>query len=79
MLAEGVRLHPGVFLHKVTVLKEDLDKASKEDIRVIWDALGLSGAVIVELDPDRRANEKVKKTGRAGVEQADGDKGDEQR
>ena len=38
MLAEGVRLHPGLGLDLVTVLKDDLDEARKEDIRVIWDA-----------------------------------------
>ena len=36
-LAEGVRLHPGLQLTYVHVLKPTLDEASKEDIRIIWD------------------------------------------
>ena len=43
MLAEGVRLHPGLHLEYVDVLKDDLDEASQEDIRVIWDALQTDG------------------------------------
>ena len=62
MLAEGLSLHPGLGLNKVTVLKEDLEEANKEDIRVIWDALLLSGVVSVELDPGNHGREKVTKT-----------------
>ena len=52
-LAEGVRLHPGLLLTYVHVLKPTLDEASKEDIRVIWDALEPNGYLIVELeDPE---------------------------
>ena len=57
MLAEGMK--PDLFLSKVTVLKEDLDEASKEDMRMIWDALLLSGVVIVGTTLRR---DKVKKT-----------------
>ena len=57
MLAEGMK--PDLFLSKVTVLKEDLDEASKEDMRMIWDALLLSGVVIVGTTVRR---DKVKKT-----------------
>ena len=42
-LIEGVRLHPGLHPAYVTVLKDDLDEASQEDIRVIWDALQTDG------------------------------------
>ena len=42
-LAEGVRLHPGLLLSCVTVLKDDLDEASQEDIKVMWDALETDG------------------------------------
>ena len=42
-LAEGVRLHPGFDPEYVSVLKDDLDEASREDIRVIWDALKTDG------------------------------------
>ena len=38
-LAEGVRLHPGLLLGYFSVLKDGLDEARKEDIRVMWDAL----------------------------------------
>ena len=62
MLAEGLSLHPGLGLNKVTVLKEDLEEANKEDIRVIWDALLLSGVVSVELDPGNHGRETVTKT-----------------
>ena len=36
MLAEDMRLHPGLLLTCVELLK---DEASEEDIRVLWDAL----------------------------------------
>ena len=61
MLAEGVRLQPDLLLDKFTLLKDDLDEAGNEDIRVIWDSLTLSGEVKVKLAP-KHPSEKVKKT-----------------
>ena len=62
MLAEGLRLHPGLLLDKVTILKEDLEDASKEDIRVIWDALSRAVDVLVKLDSGHQARDTFKKT-----------------
>ena len=50
-----------MLLDKFTLLKDDLDEAGKEDIRVIWDSLTLSGEVKVKLAP-KHPSEKVKKT-----------------
>ena len=50
VLAEGVRLHPGLHLDGVNVEKDDLDEASQEDIRVLWDALK-TGSEFSVLDP----------------------------
>ena len=43
-------------------MKDALDDASNEDIRVLWDALMLTGLVIVKLDAEHLKKEKVKKT-----------------
>ena len=59
-LAEGVRLHPGVRPTFVTVLKDDLDEASKEDIRVVWDALKTDGHFSV-VDPSQLDGQTVRK------------------
>ena len=62
MLAEGVTFHPNLNLIHVIVMKEDLNEASIKDIREIWDALKLSGAVLVVLDPEQRnKREKIRK------------------
>ena len=50
VLAEGVRLHPECRLSYVALLKDDLDDASQEDIRVMWDALETGGQFYVELN-----------------------------
>ena len=61
-LAEGVRLHPGVRPTFVTVLKDDLDEASKEDIRVIWDALETYGfGWFRVVDPSQEDGQTVRK------------------
>ena len=59
-LAEGVRLHPGLHPAYVTVLKDDLDEASKEDIRVVWDALKTDGHFSV-VDPSQLDGQTVRK------------------
>ena len=65
-LAEGVRLHPGLLLGYFSVLKDGLDEARKEDIRVVWDALE-TGRVWVDLDPEKDEEEEIEKTeGEAG-------------
>ena len=52
---------------ELTLLKDDLDEAKKEDIRVMWDAVKPSGWVCVELDPKKYNHEEVEKTeGEAG-------------
>ena len=43
VLAEGVRLPPRLRLWAVKGLKADLEEASQEDIRVLWDALKTDG------------------------------------
>ena len=43
VLAEEVRLHHGLLLWCVSVMKDDLDEATQEDIRVMWDALETYG------------------------------------
>ena len=61
-LAEGVRLHPGVRPTYVTILKDDLDEASKEDIRVIWDALETYGfGSFRVVDPSQEDGQTVRK------------------
>ena len=67
-IAEGVRLHPGLRLNCVTVLKDDLDEASQEDIRVMWDALETDGRFVVVLgDFELSSNfERVSKGGTKG-------------
>ena len=42
LLAEGLKSHPGVVKAAFTV-KESLDNASKEHLRVLWDALRPNG------------------------------------
>ena len=65
-LAEGVRLHPGLLLGYFSVLKDGLDEARKEDIRVVWDALE-TGRVWVDLDHEKDEEEEIEKTeGEAG-------------
>ena len=66
MLAEGVGLHPDLLLDEFTLLKDDLEEASQEDIRVIWDALTLSGKVKVKLDPECPSGRVKKTEGEAG-------------
>ena len=48
VVAEALRLHPGVVIEYVAALKDDLDEASHEDIRVIWDAIETDGMFVVE-------------------------------
>ena len=62
-LAEGVRLHPlRLRPAYVTVLKDDLDEASKEDIRVIWDALETYGfGSFRVVDPSQEDGQTVRK------------------
>ena len=48
VVAEGVRLHPGLVIEYVAALKDDLEEASHEDIRVIWDAIETDGMFVVE-------------------------------
>ena len=63
VLVEGVRLHPGLRLDDFAVLKSDLDEASREDIRVMWDALDAEdGEVIVIPDLEEYRSEIVRKT-----------------
>ena len=65
VLAEGMRLHPGLLLKYVFVTKDALDEASKEDMRVLWDALKTDGELEVGLleedDTVRRTGEIVSK------------------
>ena len=76
-LAEGVTLHPGLRFNSSYVLKDALDGARREDIRVIWDALEMMteeeidgtmrGGISVELDPEKDDMEDIKKwKGEAG-------------
>ena len=54
-MAEGMQLQPGEVSH-VNVLRDLLDEVEKEDLRGVWDALGLEGHLTVEQmrdnDPD---------------------------
>ena len=52
VLAEGVKLYPSLPLKFFAVQKDDLDEASQEDIRVMWDAVEPSGGVSVGRDPE---------------------------
>ena len=66
-LIEGVRLHPGLHLDILHLLKDGLDEASQEDIRVVWDALETDGLVQVGLHPeDWDGEERIGKTGGEG-------------
>ena len=49
MVAEAVRLHPGLVIEYVAALKDDLDEASHEDIRVIWDPIETAGMPVCSL------------------------------
>ena len=70
VVAEGVRLHPGLVRKCVAALKCDLGEASHEDIRVIWDAIETDGMFVVarleEVHPDHDAEEVVKTEGGGG-------------
>ena len=60
---EGMKLQPSMRLNWFIVLKDLLDEAKKEDLRVIWDAvLSSSGQVSVDLDLDGETYEEVEKT-----------------
>ena len=60
-----MRLHPGLLLKYVFVTKDALDEASKEDMRVLWDALKTDGefevGLLEEDDTVRRTGEIVSK------------------
>ena len=49
VVAEAVRLHPGLVIEYVAALKDDLDEASHEDIRVIWDPIETAGMPVCSL------------------------------
>ena len=50
-LVEGMKLQPSLRLNWFIVLKDALDEATKEDVRVIWEAVvDPSGRVSVDLD-----------------------------
>ena len=66
VVAEALRLHPGVVIEYVAALKDDLDEASHEDIRVIWDAMETDGVFIVWLEEDHLWEEVVKTEGGGG-------------
>ena len=61
VLAEGVKLYPSLPLKFFAVQKDDLDEASQEDIRVMWDAVEPSGGVSVGRDPEEDDYEWVDK------------------